>query len=135
MGIIGGTMKEKQWLVSESELEELKWIAENHQAPRYALKKWLRKFCKNPVSKLDRDRVEQAIKESAVSITLGNDEKLFAVDIEVAIKNICSLAVQPVDRDRVEEIVMPFIDTEFDCINYRDIQLMIDAICKKGDKE
>jgi hypothetical protein len=90
---------------------------------------------KQPVSTLDRDKVEQELYDMIGGLNETEYGEQINECVHIASKNICSLAVQPVDRDRVEEIVMPFIDTEFDCINYRDIQLMIDAICKKGDKE
>jgi hypothetical protein len=115
-------MKEKQYLISEEELN--KWLHQLDANCQIAL------TTRQIEITLDRDEVEQAIKESAVSITLGNDEKLFAVDIEVAINNICSLAVQPVlmlNRDEVKNIVWKLIE---EIHTYKgDVNKTIDQIC------
>jgi hypothetical protein len=90
-------MKEKQWLVSESELKKLirnvgddiGWVI---------LKDFLKD--KQPVSTLDRDRVEQELYDMIGGLNETEYGEQINECVHIASKNICSLAVQP-DRDKV----------------------------------
>lgn len=51
-----------EFSMSKEELNSLKWIAENHQEPRYGLQKWLDKFqSKKPIETLNEKNVREII--------------------------------------------------------------------------
>jgi len=94
-------MKEKQYPVSESELNELatkaRDRANNHLFEVYKFLK-----SKQPVSTLDRDRIEKIERQCT--------DETGAIDLEQFKDQICSLAVQLVDRERVKTAIKDAID-------------------------
>jgi disulfide oxidoreductase YuzD len=120
-------MKEKQYLISEEDLDKLietpaslntyEWVADIKS--------------KQPVSTLDRDRVEKELYDMIGGLNETEYGEQINECVHIASKNICSLAVQPVDRDRVGDVLEEWFDTpnKADKILYSFKKEIIDQIC------
>jgi hypothetical protein len=100
-------MKEKQYLVTEGALEYLYSMAysDGNYKNKYDPSDSIDVIPKNPVSTLDRDKVEQELYDMIGGLNETEYGEQINECVHIASKNICSLAVQPVDRDR-EKIML-----------------------------
>jgi hypothetical protein len=150
-------MKEKQYLINESELNYLKTFLSDLDPDGgdiSLLQQMFNEIDSRPVSMLDRDKIEKLFEEHYT------ETHMFGVEFENVpdlLNQICSLAIQPAftfDMDKVKELIAEEIyvpmcakkeNSEYHLgfsycqTQYAEAKLKVlrklDAICKKGDKE